>query len=81
VTGEVRIGMDGASVPVTGFLRDRPGEWRTIAVPLRCLARAGVTMNAVARPLTIRSAAPLRLAISDVRLGSTMIDQNQCGRP
>jgi hypothetical protein len=69
-------------VPVTGLLRSgRAGEWQTIVVPLRCLARADVTMNAVARPLTIRSTAPLRLAVSDVRLGSAMIDQNRCGQP
>jgi beta-glucosidase len=82
VTGEVRIGMNAASVPVTGLLRGgSAGAWRTIVIPLRCLARAGATMNAVARPLAIHSAAPLRLAVSDVRLGSAMIDQNQCGQP
>jgi beta-glucosidase len=82
LAGEVSIGMNDGSVPVTGLLRGgRQGEWQTIVVPLRCLARANVTMNAVARPLTIRSAAPLRLAVSDVRLGSAMIDQNRCGQP
>jgi beta-glucosidase len=79
--GEVAIGINAASVPVAGLLRGHGGEWQTLVIPLRCLARAGVTMNAVARPLTIRSAAPLRVALSDVRLGSTMIDQNRCGQP
>ncbi|HTU11384.1 MAG TPA: glycoside hydrolase family 3 N-terminal domain-containing protein [Allosphingosinicella sp.] len=82
VSGEVSIGMNDASVPVTGWLRaGRQGEWRTLVVPLRCLARAGATMNAIARPLVIGATAPLRLAVSDVRLGSPMVDQNQCGQP
>jgi beta-glucosidase len=80
--GEVRIGMNGALVPMTGALRvARPGEWQRLMVPLRCLARAGATMNAVARPLVIQAAGPLRLAVSDVRVASAMIDQNQCGQP
>ncbi|HEV2865413.1 MAG TPA: glycoside hydrolase family 3 C-terminal domain-containing protein, partial [Allosphingosinicella sp.] len=80
--GEVGVGMDGAFLPITGALRTAPaGEWRTLIVPLRCFARGGVTMTGVARPFALRSAGPLRLAVSDVRLGSAAVNQDQCGQP
>jgi beta-glucosidase len=80
--GEVRLGMDGTSFPITGALRAAPpGEWRTYTLPLRCLARAGATMNAIARPLVIVSAGPMRLSLSDVRIASAAINQDQCAQP
>jgi beta-glucosidase len=82
VGGEVRLGMNGGSVPVTGLLRAlRPGDWQRLIVPLRCFARANVTMNAVTRPLVIRASGPLRLAISDVRIASAAVNQDRCGQP
>jgi beta-glucosidase len=81
-SGAVALGMNGTSLPVTGALRGAPvGEWRTLVLPLRCLARAGVTMNAVERPLVISSAGSFRLSISDVRIASAAVNQDQCGQP
>lgn len=80
--GEVRVGMDGASFPITGALRDAPaGEWRTYMLPLRCLARAGLTMNAVARPFVLTASGPVRLSISEVRIASSAINQDRCAQP
>ncbi|HWT13518.1 MAG TPA: exo 1,3/1,4-beta-D-glucan glucohydrolase [Allosphingosinicella sp.] len=80
--GEVRVGMDGALLPIAGALRTAPpGEWRTLIVPLRCFARAGVTMGSVARPFVLAASAPLRLSVADVRVASAVVDQDQCGAP
>jgi beta-glucosidase len=80
--GEVRLGMNGTNFPITGALRAAPaGQWRTYVLPLRCLARAGATMNAVARPLVLTASGPLRLSLSDVRIASAAINQDQCAQP
>jgi beta-glucosidase len=70
-----------ASVPVTGALRDAPaGEWRTLTVPLRCLAQGGVAMDRVAAPLVITAQGGLGLSVSEVRVASAAVDQAQCGQ-
>jgi beta-glucosidase len=80
--GEVRLGMNGNDFPITGALRAAPtGEWRTYVLPLRCLARAGATMNAVARPFVLTASGPLRLSLSDVRIASAAINQDRCAQP
>ena len=71
-----------AAVPVTGVLRAAPaGEWRTLTVPLRCFARGGVNMGQVVSPLMISTGGRLSLSVSDVRLASAAVDQDQCGQP
>ncbi|MBV9901441.1 MAG: exo 1,3/1,4-beta-D-glucan glucohydrolase [Alphaproteobacteria bacterium] len=81
-SGPVSVGMNGNSFPITGALRAAPaGEWRTYVLPLRCLARAGATMNAVARPFVLTASGPLRLSLSDVRIASAAINQDRCAQP
>jgi beta-glucosidase len=85
--GAVTVGMDcgegcTASVPVTGTLRAAPvGEWRTMVVPLRCLAQGGVAMDRIMAPLTIASQGRLGLSVAEVRIASAAVDQAQCGQP
>jgi beta-glucosidase len=83
---EVGMGCVGPNcafaVPVTGALRAAPaGEWRTLTVPLRCFARGRVDMGQVARPLMIATRGQLSLSVSDVRLASAAVNQDQCGQP
>ena len=85
--GAVTVGMAcgegcAASVPVTGALRAAPaGEWRTLMVPLRCLAQGGVVMDRIAAPLVITSEGSLGLSVAEVRIASAAVDQAQCGQP
>jgi beta-glucosidase len=81
-TGSVTLAMDGAAVPIGGALRTAAaGEWRTLAVPLRCLVRAGLDPKKVATPLAIGTNGTLGLAISDVRVASAPVDQSVCAWP
>jgi beta-glucosidase len=81
-TGTVMVGMEALTFPITGALRSaQAGQWTTLAVPLRCFARGGVDMARIARPFTIQTAGRLTLSISDVRIASAAVPQDQCGRP
>ena len=72
--------MDGANVPIAGALRAAPlGEWQTLTVPLRCFT--GVDMNRVAVPFRLTTAGRLTLSLSDVRVASAAVPQDQCGQP
>jgi beta-glucosidase len=78
-TAAVSLGMDGASVPVTASLRSAPiDEWRTLTVPLRCLARAGADMAKVSAPLVLGTSGQLTIAISDIRIASAAVPQDRC---
>jgi beta-glucosidase len=73
--------MDSAQVPIGGILRSAPlGEWRTLTVPLRCFAQAGLDARKVTVPASISTAGTLQLSISDVRVASAMVPQNVCGQ-
>jgi len=50
--------------PLTG----RTGEWRTISIPLRCLAQSGVELRSVDQPFSLISTAPVTLSLADIRL-------------
>lgn len=86
-TGTVTLGLQCGpeclnSVPITGELRSAPiGEWRTIAVPLRCLAKTDADMRRVIAPLVIGSTGALTLSVSDARIASASVPQGQCGQP
>ena len=72
----------GFTVPVTGTLRAATaGEWHTLTVPLRCFARGGVDMARVVSPLNIATSGRLSLSVSDVRIASAAVNQDQCGQP
>jgi beta-glucosidase len=78
-TSAVLLGMDNASVPITDALRAAPkGEWRTLTVPLRCFARAGVEMARISAPLVLSTSGKLTIAISDVRIASASVPQDRC---
>nr|WP_294170176.1 exo 1,3/1,4-beta-D-glucan glucohydrolase [uncultured Sphingomonas sp.] len=82
-TGEVLLGIDSATVPITGFLRSaQPGQWTSLSVPLQCFARAGADFKRITAPFVLRTGGRLKMAVSDLRLahpgGSLSM---QCGRP
>jgi beta-glucosidase len=85
-TAPVLLGMvSGAgnrvTLPIAGLLRAAPaGQWTTMAIPLRCLRDAGVDMQRVISPIAISTAGRLSLSISDVRIASAAVPQNQCGQ-
>ncbi|WP_276039754.1 exo 1,3/1,4-beta-D-glucan glucohydrolase [Sphingomonas sp. GM_Shp_1] len=81
-TGEVSLGMEGgkaASVPITGALKGTLGEWRQLAVPLRCFADGGVDMAAVTRPWVLATSGKLTLDISSIRIASAPPGPVSCG--
>ncbi|MFN3388403.1 MAG: glycoside hydrolase family 3 protein [Allosphingosinicella sp.] len=81
-TGPVMLGLGDQAVPITGALRGATaGTWTTIAVPLRCFARAGVDMSRVNMPFTLATAGQLALSVSDVRIASAQVPQDRCGQP
>lgn len=46
------------------------GEWKTLAVPLKCLLPAGSTSNAVSSPLVLATRGPLSFGLASVTLGT-----------
>jgi len=78
----VTLALNGASLPIGGLLRAAPiGEWKTMTLPLRCFVRAGLDPKNLSVPMAITTSGKLTMSISDVRLASTMVDQNSCGQP
>lgn len=58
--GEVGYGNSLKSLPT--------GEWRTIAIPLNCIAKAGADLSRIESPFQIATEGKLALTISDVRV-------------
>ncbi|MDR7259945.1 beta-glucosidase [Sphingomonas sp. BE270] len=80
--GTVSLGMasaKAATVPITGALKTKTGEWQQLAVPLRCFADGGVDMAQVVKPLTLESTGALGLDISTVRIASAPPGPVSCG--
>ncbi len=68
-SGEVRLGVGSASVPVTGWLKSASGGYTSLAVPLSCFKAQDLAATpTVAR---IETAGTLDLSISDIRLTET----------
>jgi beta-glucosidase len=81
-TAPVTIAMATKPVPIGGVLRSAPvGQWQTLTVPLGCFAKGGDEMKALTTPLAITTAGQLKLTISDVRVLSATVPQDQCGAP
>ena len=86
-TRTVTLGMEcgpgcSSSVPIGGELRAAPvGEWRTLTIPLGCFVRPGFEPSKISAPLVIETAGQLGLSISDVRVISAAVPQDQCGTP
>jgi|tagenome__1003787_1003787.scaffolds.fasta_scaffold20987870_4 beta-glucosidase len=81
-TAPVTLGTSTGSVPITAALRSSPaGEWRTLTIPLGCFAKGGVDVSKLGVPFAITTAGQLTLTISDVRVLSATVPQDQCGAP
>nr|WP_151953245.1 glycoside hydrolase family 3 protein [Sphingomonas sp. EC-HK361] len=71
-SGPVAIGMAAGSRSGTVTLpAGKPGEWTSVAVPLRCFAARGVDMAKIDRPATFASQARTRIDVSRVRIASS----------
>ena len=68
-SGEVRLGVGSASVPVSGWLKAAPAGYATLAVPLSCFK--GQDLAATPTVSRIETAGTLDLSISDIRLIET----------
>jgi len=78
-TGPVKLGVEGTSVPVTDAIRSAPkGEWRTLAMPLKCFQRAGVEMSKLSTPFFLSTNGKLTIAISGIRVSSASVPQDRC---
>jgi beta-glucosidase len=81
-TAPVTLSAASAAVPIGGTLRSGPvGEWRTLTVPLGCFAKGGADMSKLSEPVSITTSGRLTLTISDVRVLSATVPQDQCGAP
>lgn len=87
-TGKVMIGVQPAgaatakpadllAVDATALLANGPASWRTVSIPLRCLA-ARSTLRAVDTPFVIETAGRLSLALSDIRIAPATGTTLQC---
>jgi beta-glucosidase len=78
-TAPVFIAVNQARVTVSESLRGATaGEWRTLAIPLGCFAKAGADMAKVQTPFALTTAGRLTIAISDVRIASAAVPQDRC---
>lgn len=87
-SGRVRAGIAASGQPgqppsaaalvdVTALLGARAGNWRTVSIPLRCLApRAG--LHGVAVPFVVETRGRLSLGLSDVRIGAPAGEVLRC---
>jgi beta-glucosidase len=50
-------------------------------MPLGCFQKAGADMTKLAVPFAITTSGQLKLTISDVRVLSATVPQDQCGAP
>ncbi|ESQ76631.1 glycoside hydrolase family 3 protein [Asticcacaulis sp. AC402] len=69
-SGDVRLGVGRATVPITGVLKDLPaGSYATVAVPLSCFK----TQDLAATPTIMRmeTNGTLDVSIADIRLTET----------
>jgi beta-glucosidase len=79
-TASVTIAMASNRVPIGGALRAAPlGQWQTLTLPLGCFAKNGDEMKTLNTPLAISTSGQLKLTISDVRVLSATVPQDQCG--
>ncbi|KQN93828.1 1,4-beta-D-glucan glucohydrolase [Sphingomonas sp. Leaf231] len=81
-TAAVTLGMEGGKrvdVPIAGALKGAIGEWRQLAVPLRCFADGGVTMDKVTKPWIVATDGRLGIDISSVRIASAPPGPVSCG--
>nr|WP_277924796.1 glycoside hydrolase family 3 protein [Sphingomonas sp. BAUL-RG-20F-R05-02] len=81
-TGLITLGMEGGklvALPIKGSLQGPVGEWRSLAVPLRCFADAGVDMAKITRPMVLTSDGAAGVDISIARIASAPPGPAGCG--
>jgi len=80
--GDVTLGMTGgktATVPVTAAMKLARGEWRQLAVPLRCFAQGGVDMAQIGKPFTLATSGSFSIDVSSIRIASAPPGPVGCG--
>ncbi|WP_284500635.1 glycoside hydrolase family 3 protein [Microbulbifer litoralis] len=77
----INCGMDcGAEQSITELLKGAaPGEWKTVAVDLQCMAEGGAKMDMVLSPFYVRTAGALDLTIHDIHIASKTDADINCG--
>lgn len=71
-----------AEVQVGEQLKHDGENWQTLAIDLACFTQGGMDFTQVAIPLSLRSATPLTLHVSDIRITRKLPDASQhlsCG--
>ncbi|TLM73976.1 glycoside hydrolase family 3 protein [Microbulbifer harenosus] len=72
----VSLGMNcgtdcGAEQSITELLKGAtPGEWKTVAVDLQCLAEAGAKLDMVLSPFYVRTAGALDMTVHNIHIAS-----------
>jgi beta-glucosidase len=86
-TAQVDVGMACAeprcagSVQIESALAQMPaGNWRRLAIPLKCFARSGADMQRITTGISMRTAGTLDVAISRVSLGTESDQTVACAR-
>ncbi len=70
----VRSGQKAANVAFADLAALPAGQWRTVAVPLKCFARAGADLAKLDAPFVLTLTGPATVSVSRVALG-TVADQ------
>ncbi|QKX17145.1 exo 1,3/1,4-beta-D-glucan glucohydrolase [Microbulbifer sp. YPW1] len=77
----INCGMEcGAEQSITDLLKGAaPGEWKTVAVDLQCLAKGGAKMDMVLSPFYVRTAGALDVTIHDIHIAANAETDISCG--
>ncbi|WP_160154685.1 exo 1,3/1,4-beta-D-glucan glucohydrolase [Microbulbifer sp. ALW1] len=77
----MNCGMDcGAEQSITELLKGAaPGEWKTVAVDLQCLADAGAKLDMVLSPFYVRTAGALDMTVHNIHIASKTDADIHCG--
>ena len=77
----INCGMEcGAEQSITDLLKGAaPGEWKTVAVDLQCLAKGGAKMDMVLSPFYVRTAGALDVTIHDIHIAANAKADITCG--
>ncbi|HEY8569062.1 glycoside hydrolase family 3 protein [Microbulbifer sp.] len=77
----IYCGMDcGAEQSITELLKGAvPGEWKTVAVDLQCLADAGAKLDMVLSPFYVRTAGALDMTVHNIHIASNADADIRCG--
>lgn len=67
IVGALWTGMGFTFVDLAP-LAGATGEWRTISIPLRCMAQSGVELRSVDQPFSLISTAPVTLSVGEIRI-------------